>query len=86
MKEKYYDSHLHLLGLGYIQSMIDLSQFKSIKQLVIRTTDKFVSRFQSSEYDIILGRGWHQADFEEKRYLQKSDLNQISTTHPIIFT
>jgi predicted amidohydrolase YtcJ len=72
----YYDSHLHLLGLGYIKSVIDLTELKSINLLTKITSDK----------DIIIGRGWHQADFIEKRYLNKEDLNKISRDKPIIFT
>lgn len=75
-KGKYYDSHLHLLGLGYVKSMIDLTIFTSIKELSKITIDK--------EY--IIGRGWHQNDFKEKRYIHKDDLNEISRDKPVIFT
>ena len=72
---KYYDSHLHLLGLGYNESLINLSMFASIEDVknIINSSD------------LVLGRGWHQNNFKEKRYLNKNDLNKISTTKPIIF-
>lgn len=76
MIRKIYDSHLHLLGLGYIQSMIDLKDVKSIEEL---------SSIKSNNHWII-GRGWHQANFKEKRYLNKKDLNKISNDKPVIFT
>lgn len=78
MKEniKFYDSHLHLLGLGYVESLIDLNQYKSIELMTKIKSDKA----------LILGRGWHQNNFIEKRYPTKHDLNKISSTNPIIFT
>ena len=72
---KYYDSHLHLLGLGYNESLINLTTFRSIKD--IKKID--------SNAEFILGRGWHQNDFSEKRYLNKDDLNIISSDKPIVF-
>lgn len=75
-KERLYiDSHLHVLGLGYIESMINLSKYKSIKKI---TTIK-------SNKEFIIGRGWHENDFKEKRQPNKSDLNKISLDNPVIF-
>lgn len=72
---KFYDSHLHLLGLGYNEDLIDLTKFISILDLYnIRSTK-----------NLILGRGWNQSIFIEKRYPNKEDLNKISITKPIIF-
>ena len=74
-KVDFYDSHLHLLGLGYNESLIDLNTYKSIKSIIKIKSDK----------DLILGRGWHQNNFEEKRYPTKHDLNKLSSEKPIIF-
>ena len=74
--DEFYDSHLHLVGLGYIQSMIDLSKFKSIENVCEINSTK----------DFVLGRGWHQANFKEERCLTKDDLNRISKSKPVIFT
>lgn len=71
----FYDSHLHLLGLGYIQTMVDLTVYSSIKEMVQLVSDQ----------DIIFGRGWHQNQFAEQRYPTKQELNQISTAKPVIF-
>jgi predicted amidohydrolase YtcJ len=56
--------------------MLDLSEFESIEDIVGIRTDKA----------IILGRGWHQSNFKEKRYINKKDLNRITTVKPVIFT
>jgi predicted amidohydrolase YtcJ len=74
-KIKFYDSHLHLLGLGYNESLIDLNTYKSINSLLSI----------ESNNDLILGRGWNQNSFKEKRYPNKTDLNKISSKKPIIF-
>lgn len=74
--KSFYDSHLHLLGLGYIQSLIDLTVFTSIDELKTINSDK----------QLILGRGWHQNQFREQRFPTKQDLDEISTKVPIIFT
>ena len=74
-KKTFIDSHLHVLGLGYIESMIDLKQYKSIKSLHLIQSDK----------NIIIGRGFHEFDFIEKTTPTKFDLNKISTTKPVIF-
>lgn len=72
---KFIDSHLHILGLGYIKSMIDLTNYSSINELTTIKSDK----------DMIIGRGWHENDFKEKTNPTKTDLNQISNDKPVIF-
>jgi predicted amidohydrolase YtcJ len=74
-KIEFYDSHLHLLGIGYNESLIDLNPYKSIESLITIKSDKA----------LILGRGWHQFNFKENRYPTKHDLNKISSKKPIIF-
>ncbi|MCF7926706.1 MAG: amidohydrolase [Candidatus Izimaplasma sp.] len=69
------DSHLHVLGLGYKQTIIDLSSYTSIKDIT-----KI-----SSEKPFIIGQGWHQENFTEKRLITKQDLNKISQITPVIF-
>ena len=71
----FYDSHLHVLGLGFNMNTIDLGVLKSIDE---------VSNNQS-DIDLIFGRGWHEENFKEKRSLHKNDLESISTDEPIIF-
>lgn len=69
------DSHLHLLGLGYNKTIVDLSTYKSIEDIVkINTND-----------DYIIGRGWNQTYLKENRMLTKDDLNKISTNKPVVF-
>ncbi len=73
------DSHLHVLGLGYVSYNVDLTEIKSIEELKEKL-DKFKDR------GIIIGRGWNQENFTEKRMITKCDLNEISKDIPIVMT
>lgn len=73
------DSHLHVLGIGYYQSIIDLSELTSVEKIIEKVKD-------FKHLSMIIGRGWNQDQFEESRSLTKEDLNQISTEIPIILT
>jgi hypothetical protein len=74
-QQYYIDSHLHVLGLGYIESMINLSKYESIREITTIQSNK----------EFIIGRGWHENDFCEKRQPNKNDLNKISLDKPVIF-
>ena len=73
------DSHLHVLGIGYYQSILDLSSAKSVRDVIdILNNHKNQS--------MIIGRGWNQDQFKEERMLHKDDLNEVSSEIPIILT
>ena len=76
------DSHLHLLGLGLGLKQMDLSTMTSIKE-VIEKSQIYLNN--NAHLEILEGRGWHQEHFKENRFLEKKDLDEISTTLPIIF-
>ena len=71
------DSHMHFLGLGYVNFNADLTSAKSITDLQtkLRTSESKI---------IIIGRGWNQTNFIERRMPTKSDLNLISRDLPIV--
>jgi len=71
----FYDSHLHVLGLGFNMNTINLGILKSIDEVCTIKSDK----------NLIFGRGWHEENFKEKRSLYKNDLDTISADKPIIF-
>ena len=71
------DSHLHFLGMGYVAYLIELKQYHSIDEII-------QSVKMMNHQSMIIGRGWNQEHFEEKRMLQKQDLNQISTELPVV--
>jgi predicted amidohydrolase YtcJ len=71
------DAHLHVLGLGYVQSLVDLSDAKSIVAVVDLLKD-------STHKKVIIGRGWNQDQFSEKRMLTKNDLKEVSEDIPMV--
>ncbi|MFP4477884.1 MAG: amidohydrolase [Candidatus Izemoplasmatales bacterium] len=73
------DGHLHVLGVGYFQTIVDLSNAQSIEEVINILKSK-------KDDKIIIGRGWNQDQFAENRLITKTDLNQVSTTIPIVVT
>jgi len=71
------DSHLHMLGLGYTKSNIDLVNTRS-REGIISLLKKDKAK------KIIIGRGWNQENFTDKKFLTKTDLNKVSDIIPVI--
>lgn len=71
------DSHLHFLGLGYTLENVDLNMEKSIDSVIKKLT-------KHTDKPIIIGRGWNQTNFIEKRMITKNDLNKVSNHIPIV--
>ncbi len=70
------DSHMHLLGLGWQMSLLDAASVSSIEALIAAGREKTDA--------MILGRGFHEESMQEKRLLDKKDLNAISAVKPVI--
>ncbi len=64
------DSHLHMLGIGYYQEILDLSKYKSIKEINEALKNK-------KNLPIIIGRGWNQENLLEKKLITKEDIQNI---------
>ena len=79
------DSHMHLLNYGLSLDMIDLTGSTSIQELILRGRH-YLSNSTFREQKWIMGRGWNQDSFDEKRFPTRYDLDQISTEHPICFS
>lgn len=78
------DSHLHLEGVGYRLSNLNLYGLKSVDEIIFRAKE-YIN--DNKIDDILLGNGWNQDYFvNEKRLLNRHDLDMISTKIPIIFT
>lgn len=79
------DSHLHFLKAGIAFNMVDLSQARSIDDIVEIGKD-FIQKNHCRKGDWILGRGWNQIYLKEQRMPNRRDLDRISQTHPVVFT
>jgi len=77
------DAHVHMRGFGRSLTWINLRGVDSIgemQQLLRERTQK------TPEGKWILGRGWDQERFREKRYPTRWDLDDVTLNNPVIFT
>lgn len=79
------DSHVHLLNYAYSLKKVDCSHAKSIEE-IIYLGKKYIKENNIKPGEWILGRGWNQIMFQEKREINRYDLDKISTENPISFT
>jgi predicted amidohydrolase YtcJ len=77
------DTHVHMAGFGFSLTQIDLRGVSSIEE-VKRLLQKRVQETPKGKW--VLGRGWDQDRFEEKRYPTCCDLNEVSPHNPVAFT
>ncbi len=77
------DSHLHLLSFGLTLrdvSLVDIGSITELKSKVKARAD------QVSENSWVIGRGWDQDLFFEKRYPTRKDLDEASGGRPVYLT
>jgi hypothetical protein len=74
------DAHLHVEGLGLAQEEIDLVGTRSFEEVLQRVAEA-ASRTPKGEW--ILGRGWDQNDWPEKRMPTHERLSAITPDHPV---
>jgi predicted amidohydrolase YtcJ len=75
------DSHIHVGDFGKFLMWIDLKDVDSVEEM----QRKIRERAQKiSEERWIIGSGWDQARFAEKRYPNRQDLDEASPHNPVI--
>jgi predicted amidohydrolase YtcJ len=77
------DCHVHLVKYGLQKTEIDLRNVKSIRELKRRLERRVGS---SAKGSWIIGHGWDQDRFEEKRYPTKIDLDEVAEENPVVLT
>ncbi len=77
------DSHLHLLSFGLTLRDLSLSEVTSIDELKATIATKAA---ETPKDGWILGRGWDQEAFAEKRYPTRKDLDEVSGGRPVYLT
>jgi len=75
----FHDAHLHVLGIGYSASIVDLSEASSIKE-----AQELLRKHLDNGKEVLLARGWNQLEFEESRMIEKADLNEVSMDKAIV--
>ena len=76
------DTHIHVADFGRLLTWIDLTSVGAIKEM----QETLGKRAQStSKGRWILGRGWNEKRFAEKRLPTRFDLDLVSPDNPVIF-
>jgi len=76
------DTHAHMAGFGRSLTWINLRGVKSIKEMQRQLRER-VRETQKGKW--ILGRGWDQDRFKERRYPTRWDLDMASPLNPVVF-
>lgn len=77
------DSHLHLLNWGLSMAGIDLTQVRSIHEMIALGRNYLQTQ---PDARVIMGRGWSDEKFDSKRLPNRWDLDQIARDVPVLFT
>jgi len=75
------DSHAHLASLGLSLRTLDLRGVRSIKELKRRVAERAV---ELGPGEWVVGRGWDQELFEEKRWPTRWDLDEVAPANPVL--
>ncbi|MBT8137384.1 MAG: amidohydrolase [Gammaproteobacteria bacterium] len=74
------DAHGHVLNLGLLRSRVDLTGSKSLSEALQR-----IAAYARQHPDVpwILGRGWNQELWPERKFPNAGDLDQLQLGRPI---
>jgi hypothetical protein len=75
------DTHVHVVDFGKFLRWIDLKDVKSIEEMQRRIKKRVQ---ETPEGKWILGQGWDQTHFKEKRIPNFQDLDEASPDNPVI--
>jgi predicted amidohydrolase YtcJ len=76
------DTHIHVADFGRLLTWIDLTSVGSIREMQ-GTLGKRAQKTPEGKW--ILGRGWNEKRFTEKRRPTRFDLDLVSPDNPVIF-
>jgi len=75
------DSHIHVGDFGRFLTWVNLNDAGSIQEVQRRIRERAQ---QISKGRWIIGNGWNQARFAEKRYPNRQDLDEASPDNPVV--
>jgi len=76
------DTHIHVADFGRLLKWIDLSNAGSIKEMQ-ESLSRHAAKTPKGKW--LLGRGWNQTRFAEKRLPTRFDLDAVSPDNPVVF-
>jgi predicted amidohydrolase YtcJ len=77
------DTHCHMVALGSMRRILDLTGTSNVTALRLRLFSK-VNRAPPGEW--VMGRGWDQEGFTERRYPSRDDIDDLTRDNPVILT
>ncbi|MFN4218336.1 MAG: amidohydrolase [Candidatus Bipolaricaulia bacterium] len=77
------DAHMHLVSVGLRESgyYLDVSQARSLGE-ALELVRARVKQTEKSRW--VLGRGWDESRWPERRYVTQADLDKIAPEHPVV--
>jgi predicted amidohydrolase YtcJ len=77
------DAHGHVMGLGFFALQLDLTGTRSLAELQRRLKDYATA---NPDARWILGRGWNQELWAEKRFPSSADIDAVVSDRPVWLT
>jgi hypothetical protein len=74
------DGHTHLTSTGIRSFHVDLTKAKSVEDAIAKLSDA-EPVYEEGEW--VLGWGWDESNWNEKRYLTAMDLDKVSKKKPV---
>lgn len=75
------DSHIHVLGVGQRERLLNLDDVTSVAQLVERVEAAVA---ETDPGAVVFGRGWIETHWPEGRFPDRSDLDAVSPDNPVV--
>ncbi|WP_028400793.1 amidohydrolase [Ectobacillus panaciterrae] len=75
------DSHMHLVGHGERLLRLDLSSCRSYEEMLSLIRERAAV---TPEGEWIIGEGWNENAFSDRKDVHKKELDDVSSVHPIL--
>ena len=75
------DAHGHLKGIGYRELTLNLQGISSLNE-TLKVVRNYLSTKKTGEW--IIGRGWIDKTWPEKRFPSRQDLDSFSQQNPVV--
>src|SRR3989454_4859391 len=77
------DTHCHLVALGSMRRILDLTGTSNMTALRLRL---FAKARGARPGEWVTGRGWDQEGFTERRYPSRDDIDDLTRDNPVFLT
>lgn len=77
------DSHMHLYSYSLTSGMVDLRQLSGIDELRVKLS-AYITDNNLNKGNWVMGWGWDQTPYKEKRMPARRDLDAVSAEHPMM--